>query len=204
MISSSGRKPSWVAVTSIKPTSEAVVAFLKVLDRTVKPTRKIELYLGGGAAVLLAYDGSQPTVDVDAIGESTAILRELEDVAGRNSDIHRLTGFYLDIVPPGKFPSAQGWQGRCQPVDIPHLESLRIYVLEPHDLVISKLGPMRFGAKDREDIRDVCDNVDLRQEVLLDRYREARQRFDRDEQERMDEHFRFVESEFLGLTPTDF
>jgi hypothetical protein len=114
-----------VAVTSIKPTSEAVVAFLKVLDRTVKPTRKIELYLGGGAAVLLAYDGSQPTVDVDAIGESTAILRELEDVAGRNSDIHRLTGFYLDIVPPGKFPSAQGWQGRCQPVDIPHLESLR-------------------------------------------------------------------------------
>ncbi len=191
-------------MTPIKPSGEPVVFFLKQLDGYLKPPRKVDLYLGGGAAVLIAYGGREATVDVDAIGSPTGPLKELQQLAGRNSDIHRLTGYYLDIVPPGMFPSAQGWQRRCQPVDIPHLKSLCVYVLEPHDLVISKLGPKRFGAKDREDIRDLCDNVDLRPEVLRERYREARQLFDRDQQERMDEHFRFVESEFLGLTPTAF
>jgi len=102
------------------------------------------------------------------------------------------------------FPSAPGWRTRSRLVDIPDLKTLRVHVLDPHDLVISKLGPKRFGPKDREDVRDLCDNAELVPEVLRERYRAARQMYDRDQQERMDEHFRFVEKEFLRLPPTAF
>ncbi len=100
------------------------------------------------------------------------------------------------------FPHALGWRACSRLVDIPDLENLRVHVLDPYDLVVSKLGPKRFGPKDREDIRDVCDNARILPEVLRERYREARETFDRDEQDRMDEDFRYVETEFLGLTPT--
>ena len=186
----------------ISSSGEPIVGFLRKVDALLKPPRKLDLYLGGGAAVLLAYGGRQATVDVDAIGSPEETLGELRRAAGRNSDIHRVTRYYLDLVPEGMFPHALGWRARSRLVDIPDLKNLRVHVLDPYDLVISKLGPKRFGPKDREDIRDVCDNARILPEVLREKYREARETFDRDEQDRMDENFRYVETEFLGLTPT--
>jgi len=189
-------------MTPIKPTSELVVTFLKTLDGALSSTSKIDLFLGGGAAVQLAYGGREATDDVDAIGESSAVLRGLRELAGRDSEIQQLTGYYFDIVPPAMFPFEQGWRERCARVDIPGLKVLRVHVLDPYDLVISKLGPKRFGPKDREDVRDVCDHAELAPEILRERYLGARQMFDRDQQQRMDDHFRTVETEFLQLPPT--
>ena len=74
----------------------------------------------------------------------------------------------------------------------------------PDDLVISKLGSKRFGPKDREDVRDVCDHWELASEILLKRYLAARQMFGRDQQARTGDHFRTVKTEFLQLPPTAF
>ncbi len=86
----------------ISSSGESIVGFLRKVDALLKPPRKLDLYLGGGAAVLLAYGGRQATVDVDAIGSPEETLGELRRAAGRNSDIHRVTRYYLDrgYVPP--------------------------------------------------------------------------------------------------------
>lgn len=43
------------------------MAFLKHIDSHVDANPKIEMFLGGGAAILLAYDGQLATDDLDFI-----------------------------------------------------------------------------------------------------------------------------------------
>ncbi len=179
-----------------------LLAFLKRLDEHLTSGRKAELYLGGGAAILLAYNGKLATVDVDFIGEESGLLLELSQFAAKGSETHRLTKLYLDIVPPGMFPSDLGWRNRTIPVSAPELQHLNIRVLEIHDLVISKLK--RFAGKDRQDVRGLCGRSELNVQTLRARYREARLPSDYHERERMDQNFNVVEVEFLGLEPTVF
>jgi hypothetical protein len=179
-----------------------LLALLKRLDEHLTPGQTAELYLGGGAAILLAYNGKLATVDVDFIGEESGLLLELSQFAAKGSETHRLTKLYLDIVPPGMFPADLGWRNRTIPVSPPELHRLKIRVLEIHDLVISKLK--RFAGKDRQDIRGLCGRPELNVQTLRARYREARLLSDYDERERLDQNFNVVEVEFLGLEPTVF
>ena len=80
-----------------------LLAFLKRLDEHLASGQKAELYLGRGAAILLAYNGKLATVDVDFIGEESGLLLELRQFAAKGSETHRRTKLYLDIVPPGSF-----------------------------------------------------------------------------------------------------
>ena len=99
----------------------------------------MELYLGGGAAILLAYNGELATEDVDLIGERTGFLLELSELAGRGSEIHRRTNYYLDIVAPGPFPYDLGWRQRAMLVPTHELRHITLRAMEVHDLIISKL-----------------------------------------------------------------
>jgi hypothetical protein len=84
-----------------KTPRDDVLAFLKGLQQQLEPDRQIELYVGGGAAILLAYDGKLSTVDVDFIGQKSGLLLELNKQLGKGSEIHRRTKLYFDVVPPG-------------------------------------------------------------------------------------------------------
>ena len=174
--------------------------FLQELDKHV--SNKADFLVGGAGALLLAYDPAVATQDIDFIGEKTEVLRKLSDVAGKDSEIHRLTDYYVDIVPPGWFPNAPGWHERAVPVDVPGLRHINLRVLELHDLILSKLK--RFGSGDRQDIRSLCDRDELDIRTLRERYEQARQLYDHDEREKLDRNFRIVEVEFLGLEPSDF
>ena len=174
--------------------------FLQELDKHVPG--KTDLVVGGAGALLLAYDPAVATQDIDFIGEKTRDLLRLSEVAGKGSEIHRLTDYYVDIVPPGWFPNAQGWSGRAISVDVPGLKHINLKVLELHDLILSKLK--RFGSGDRKDIRTLCDRAELDIETLRKRYRLARQFYDYDEREKLDKNFQLVEVEFLGEQPTRF
>jgi hypothetical protein len=155
-----------------------------------------------GAAILLAYDGQLGTEDVDLVGEKAGLLLRRSDLAAKGSPLHRETGYCLDIVSPGLFPQEWGWPGRAKVALVPGVEHIELRILELHDLILSKLR--RFGGKAREDIRRLCDRPEFDVETLRDRLRNARLRYDRDEQESLDGNFHFIEREFLALDPSDF
>jgi hypothetical protein len=190
------------AVVRPKTPRDDVLAFLKGLEQQLESNQVVELYVGGGAAILLAYDGKLSTVDVDFIGQNSGLLRELEKLLGKGSKIHRETQLYLDIVPPGYFPSDMGWRSRTVRVNLPEVPRIKLRVLEIHDLIISKLK--RFSDKDRRDVRDLCTRSEVDIDTLRARYRGARLLRDHDEREKMDLNFRVVEVEYLGREPTEF
>lgn len=176
--------------------------FLGTLDNHLAGDDRVELYLGGAGAILLAYGGQVATEDLDFIGEESGLLLELSQLAGKDSDVHRLTNYYLDILPPGRFPSAMGWKERTIPVKVAGLRHIELRVLEVHDLIVSKLK--RFGSQDQENIRTLCDHPEFDASFLLERYREARKFYDYDQQEKLDGNFNLVETEFLQREPTVF
>ena len=77
--------------------------FLRGFEQQLEPNRQVELYVGGGAAILLAYDGTLATVDVDFIGPKSGLLLEMSQLLGKGSETHRQTKLYFDVVPPGLF-----------------------------------------------------------------------------------------------------
>ena len=179
-----------------------LLIFLETLDEHLAGGDPVELYLGGAAAILLVYGGQVATEDLDFIGEASGLLLELRQLAGKDSKVHRLTNYYLDILPPGLFPSAMGWKKRTILAKVQSLQHIRLRVLEVHDLIVSKLK--RFGSQDQEDIRGLCDRPEFDAGTLLERYREARQMHDHDQREKLDRNFHLVETEFLQLQPTEF
>ena len=46
---------------------EQLLEFLKAIDEHLNEDSKLEMFVGGGAAILLAYDGEIATDDVDLI-----------------------------------------------------------------------------------------------------------------------------------------
>lgn len=174
--------------------------FLQELDKHV--AGKTELLVGGAGALLLAYDPAVGTQDIDFIGERTGDLLRLSEVAGKDSEIHRRTHYYVDIVPPGWFPNLPGWGARAILVNVAGLMHISLRVLELHDLILSKLK--RFGSGDRQDIRSLCNRDDFDVTTLRERYEQARLLHDFDEREKLDEIFQIVEVEFLGEQPSRF
>ena len=182
--------------------SDDIARFLQRLDELVPYDKKVDLYIGGGAAVVIAYGGTVATKDVDAIGLSEGMLRFLEEHAGKESDIQVDTGLYLDLVPPGLFLSEFGWRGRARVVDVTQLQRIRVYVMELHDLILSKLK--RFNAKDQQDLEWLCLLPELDADVLRRLYRGARQILDHDEKETIDARINRIETQYLGLPSTQF
>jgi hypothetical protein len=128
--------------------------FLVGLGEHFPSHEKTVLYMGGGAAILLAYEGQVRTDDVDLIGERTGLLKQLSEEAGKGSELHRETDYYLDIVPPGLFPQEWGWRSRTRSLEF-GTRARRARILELHDLILSKLK--RFAAR-TERIFEACAN----------------------------------------------
>ncbi len=70
---------------SQKTPRDDVLAFLLGVERHLKPDQHVELYVGGGAA-LLAYDGILATGDVDFIGPKSGLLLEMSQLLGKGSE----------------------------------------------------------------------------------------------------------------------
>ena len=73
---------------------------------------------------------------------------------GKESAKARQHGLYLDVVHEAIPPVPGGFEKRATKVDGDWVV-LRVYHLSPHDIAATKLR--RFAAKDREDLRQLCD-----------------------------------------------
>lgn len=121
---------------------------LAALERRLELEQQVGLYLAGGLAVHL-YTGQRVTTDIDAeFTARVAIPRDLTvDVAQEDGTDQIL---YFDTNYNSMFSLMhESYQEDAIELDL-ELEFIRVFVLSPLDLAVSKLA--RYADIDREDI----------------------------------------------------
>lgn len=128
---------------------------LETLDGHLRGPGTIRLL--GGAALTLGYGLDRATEDVDLL-QDDAEVRALIEAAEFGEALEATNveleprGLYLThIWGPEQLILSSGWRARCRPVSLPSLKKLRLEVLGPADLIISKLARADDGdLKDME------------------------------------------------------
>jgi hypothetical protein len=136
-----------------------LLTFLNRLDKALHPFAKegerFDMYLLGRAALMVRYQFSLATKDIDIVEMRNSELEaKAIELAGQGSELTRTLGLYLEQVSPGLPPLPGGFARRCEEIH-GEWKVLRVWVLEAHDLAVTKLKS--FRAKDRQDLQMLCD-----------------------------------------------
>lgn len=147
---------------------EPWLQFLKDIDSRIDT--EVIFHCFGGFAIKLLFGLPRETSDVDVLA---ALVRdkysELVSIAGRESALNREHGVYLDLVSTiAVVPD--NYDERLIKIDTPFLDKIRLYVMEPHDIVLAKLG--RNSPKDIQDVIYLAKAVKLDTKLLRRRYTE--------------------------------
>ncbi len=142
---------------------QRILAFLDDIDRTLEPAAAgdaLDVYHIGRSALVWEYDYPATTDDFDILRPHGRV--DLVELAlrhfGRGTPQARKHGLYLEVVEEGFPPVPRGYKERAVAA-AGEWKVLRVYHLEAHDLAATKLR--RFSAKDRADIRLLCDLTHL-------------------------------------------
>ena len=139
--------------------------FLAELDTLIGGP--IELRCIGGFVLTALYGMPRPTADVDYVSALPfSRINELQAVAGRESPLAKKHKVYLQYVAVVTLP--ENHETRLEEMFPGRFRNLRLFALDPYDLVLSKLE--RNSQKDREDVEYLAKSVPLSCEVLRDRY----------------------------------
>lgn len=124
---------------------------LKKLEERLSLSKPLNVYLAGGMAVHL-YTASRVTTDVDAeFGGRVLIPNDLMVEVTLEDESSQV--IYIDTNYNSTFALMhEDHQDDAIPVDL-GLENIRVYVLSPVDLAVSKIA--RFADNDREDIQEL-------------------------------------------------
>ena len=128
--------------------ARGLAALFQELERKLDLQRPVNVYLAGGMAVHL-YTGNRFTTDVDAEFDTRLLLpADLSVTAKLENGSDQL--IFLDTnYNPTYALMHEDYQADALPVDL-GTTMLRLHVLSPVDLVVSKLS--RFAVNDQEDI----------------------------------------------------
>jgi len=123
----------------------------------------------GGFAVTLHYGLDRPTGDIDVceIHPHEAAPQVLR-LGGLNSDLHRVYGIYLQLATVSQLPD--NYESRVSAVFSRTLERLRLFVLDPYDLALSKI--QRNSDRDIEDVKHLARVVPFDLSILATRCQE--------------------------------
>jgi hypothetical protein len=145
---------------------EPWLSFLKAVDRSL--VSKVSFHCFGGFAIKLLFGLPRETADVDIIASVVHDhYAELLKIAGKGSPLSDEFKVYLDLV--GTIAVVpDDYEERLIPVTSPEFEHIRIYVMEPHDIVLAKLG--RDAPKDIQDVAYLSKVADLDTDLLRQRY----------------------------------
>ena len=122
-----------------------------------------------GAFVLTAiYGAPRFTSDLDYIEAiPSAADRLIEELAGYSSKLAKKHGVWMQRVGTGVLDLPENYEERLQGLDL-GLKNLRLFVLEPYDLCLSKLA--RNSPKDRDDVRFLAQQENLSYGTLYRRF----------------------------------
>lgn len=161
----------------------AVRNFFLEVDRLWKPLGpgKIALRVIGSGALLLQTDYQRGTKDGDVL-ESLALTPDIKErlrtLAGKNTDLHKRTRLYLDIVVSGLPFLPHGPKFHPQKALNADLRHFEIATLDVVDVVVSKLK--RFNSDDAGDVAAMVDKGLVPHERLRARFLAAVERFSMD------------------------
>ena len=126
-----------------------------------------ELHCIGGFAIVQAYGLGRATADIDVLSvvpcSSGARLLEL---AGKESLLRKEHGIYLDVVTVATAPA--DYLARVRPLYPGVWQNLHLFVLEAHDLALTKLE--RNFERDRADVAHLASAGYLQPAILRERY----------------------------------
>ncbi|MDP2866244.1 MAG: hypothetical protein Q8O90_08380 [Elusimicrobiota bacterium] len=154
---------------------ELIKDFFKELDHLWRPVpaEKIPLQIIGSAALMLQAGYERGTKDSDIL-ETAALIgpvgEKLLSLAGKNSDLNRRYGIYLDIVGSGIPFLPVKPDFNALPV-FGGLKNFKITALDITDVAVSKLK--RFTSNDAADIRAVVEKGLINPGLLVSRFRAA-------------------------------
>lgn len=127
---------------------------LQALDRHLEGPGTIRLL--GGAALILGYGLDRATEDVDLLQDDAEVRALIETaefgvaLEATNRELEPRGLYLTHIWGPEQLILSSGWRERCRPLTVPSLQKLRLEVLGPSDLLISKLARADDG-----DLRDM-------------------------------------------------
>lgn len=130
---------------------EAFKSLVQRLLRSARVTRKepITMYLAGGAAMHF-YTGARMTDDVDAVFDRKLLIPSDLAVIYRDSE-GKARSIYFDANYNETYALLhESAHQDAMRLSLEGIEGARIFVLQPVDLAVSKLG--RFSEIDRKDI----------------------------------------------------
>lgn len=145
--------------------SEPWLSFLTDLDAALD--EHTELHCMGGFAIVQAYGLGRATADIDVLSvvpfSSSSRLLEL---AGKESLLRKKHGIYLDVVTVATAP--EDYLARVTPLYPGVWRNLHLFVLEAHDLALTKLE--RNFERDRADVAHLASAGYLQAAILRQRY----------------------------------
>jgi len=150
---------------SLKPIQEPWLGFLRAVDEKLEdPT---EIHCIGGFTLQLLLEKSRPTGDVDFVETVPSNAgTSLTELAGKNTELALEHKLYLDWVKVTEPPS--DYETRLFDATPRDLKKLKIKVLDPHDLVLTKLE--RNSPRDREDVKALILELGLEADILRKRF----------------------------------
>lgn len=139
--------------------------FLMEIDDSLES--EVSFHCLGGFAITMLYDLPRETSDVDIMAVAVkADYDRLTKTAGKESLLHNKHKVYLDLV--GAVANVpDDYEDRLIKIDSP-LKKIQLYVMEPHDIVLSKLG--RNAPKDVQDVMYLANVGHLNTDLLEARY----------------------------------
>lgn len=149
--------------------------FFQNIDRDWQPSgcEPIDLHIIGSTALFLKTDYDRETKDSDILqlsADKSETMSSLKILAGKGTELARKHGLYLDIVPAHVlFLPLQPDYEICTALS--KIQNFKIFVLDVHDVVVSKLLPYR--TQDREDIIWLADHQLIMPSQLADRFKLA-------------------------------
>ena len=145
--------------------SEPWFSFLNDLDGQLK--EETTLHCMGGFALVQAYGLERATADIDVLavlpyGTASPLL----EIAGKESALRARHRIYLDVVTVASVP--ESYESRLSALYPECWRNLRLFVLEAHDLALTKLE--RNFERDRGDVEHLARSGYLKASILKERY----------------------------------
>lgn len=140
-------------------------SFFTEIDESIETETQFEIL--GGFVITLIYGAPRTTAGVDVVSITpNSETRNLIELAGEGSPLHKKHGIYLDRVGIATLP--ENYEDRLTEIFADEFRFLKMFALDPYDIALAKIE--RNIDRDREDVKFLAEVVPLNLEILEERY----------------------------------